>query len=91
MAWGTILAIAVGWLIALIASGSVVDPRELPGEVRSRTFPTLLDLGVAVAAGAAAGYISPRRSTSGALPGVGIAVALGATRWRRSASPHSSA
>ena len=76
VAWGTVLAIAVGWLIALIASGSVVDPRDLPGEVRSRTFPTLLDLGVAVAAGAAAGYISPRRSTSGALPGVGIAVAL---------------
>jgi uncharacterized membrane protein len=76
VAWGTLLAIAVGWFIALIASGSVVDPRDLPGEVRSRTFPTLLDLGVAVAAGAAAGYISPRRSTSGALPGVGIAVAL---------------
>jgi uncharacterized membrane protein len=76
VAWGTVLAIAVGWFIALIAGGSVVDPRELPGEVRSRTFPTLLDLGVAVAAGAAAGYILPRRSTSGALPGVGIAVAL---------------
>jgi len=76
VAWGTVLAVAVGWLIALIAGGSVVDPRELPGEVRARTFPTLLDLGVAVAAGAAAGYILPRRSTSGALPGVGIAVAL---------------
>lgn len=76
VAWGTVLAIAVGWFVALLASGSVVDIRELPGEVRARTFPTLLDLGVAVAAGAAAGYILPRRSTSGALPGVGIAVAL---------------
>lgn len=76
VAWGTVLAIAVGWFISLIAGGSIVDPRELPGEVRARTFPTLLDLGVAVAAGAAAGYILPRRSTSGALPGVGIAVAL---------------
>jgi uncharacterized hydrophobic protein (TIGR00271 family) len=76
VAWGTALAIAVGWFVALIASGSVVDLRELPAEVRARTFPTLLDLGVAVAAGGAAGYILPRRSTSGALPGVGIAVAL---------------
>ena len=76
VAWGTVLAIAVGWLIALIAGGSVVDVRELPAEVRARTFPTLLDLGVAVAAGGAAGYILPRRSTSGAWPGVGIAVAL---------------
>lgn len=76
VAWGTALAIAVGWFVALVASGSVVDLRELPAEVRARTFPTLLDLGVAVAAGGAAGYILPRRSTSGALPGVGIAVAL---------------
>ena len=70
------LAIAVGWLVALIAGGSVVDLNQLPREVQARTFPTLLDLGVAVAAGAAAGYILPRRSTAGALPGVGIAVAL---------------
>ena len=33
-------------------------------------------LGIAVTAGAAAGYILPRRSAMGALPGVGIAVAL---------------
>ncbi|HUS42371.1 MAG TPA: DUF389 domain-containing protein [Ilumatobacteraceae bacterium] len=76
VAWGTALAIAVGWVISLIAGGSIVDPRDIPSELEARTFPTLLDLGVAVAAGAAAGYILPRRSTSGALPGVGIAVAL---------------
>jgi len=62
--------------VSLIAGGSVTDVRELPNEVRARTFPGLLDLGIAVAAGAAAGYILPRRSTIGALPGVGIAVAL---------------
>jgi uncharacterized membrane protein len=44
--------------------------------VRARTFPGLLDLGIAVTAGAAAGYILPRRSATSALPGVGIAVAL---------------
>lgn len=74
--WGIVLAVAVGWLVALIAGGNVTDPRELPGEVQARTFPGLLDLAIAVSAGAAAGYIIPRRSTIGALPGVGIAVAL---------------
>lgn len=76
VALGTALAIFVGWLTSLIAGASVADVRELPGEVRARTFPTLLDLGVAISAGAAAGYILPRRSAVGALPGVGIAVAL---------------
>ena len=76
VALGTLLAIAVGWFVGVVAAGSVVDRSQLPSEVEARTFPTLLDLGVAVAAGAAAGYILPRRSTAGALPGVGIAVAL---------------
>jgi len=71
-----VLAVATGWLVSLIAGGSVTDVSELPNEVRARTFPGLLDLGIAVSAGAAAGYILPRRSTIGALPGVGIAVAL---------------
>jgi uncharacterized hydrophobic protein (TIGR00271 family) len=76
IALGIVLAVFVGWVVSLIAGGSVTDVRELPDEVRARTFPGLLDLGIAVAAGAAAGYILPRRSTIGALPGVGIAVAL---------------
>jgi uncharacterized hydrophobic protein (TIGR00271 family) len=76
IAAGTILAIVVGWAMSLIAGGSVIDVRALPQEIRSRTFPGLLDLGVAITAGAAAGYIQPRRSAIAALPGVGIAVAL---------------
>ena len=76
IALGTFLAIAVGWAMSLIAGGSVIDVRTLPQEIRSRTFPGLLDLGVAITAGAAAGYIQPRRSAIAALPGVGIAVAL---------------
>lgn len=73
---GTLLAIIVGWATSLIAGGSVIDVRELPQEIRSRTFPGLLDLGIAITAGAAGGYIQPRRSAISALPGVGIAVAL---------------
>lgn len=76
IALGIVLAVFVGWLVSLIAGGSVTEVSELPNEVRARTFPGLLDLGIAVTAGAAAGYILPRRSTIGALPGVGIAVAL---------------
>lgn len=73
---GMALAIAVGWTMSLLAGGTVVDVRALPQEIRSRTFPGLLDLGIAISAGAAAGYVLPRRSAISALPGVGIAVAL---------------
>lgn len=76
IAVGTLLAVVVGWLVALIAAGRVIDVSALPGEIQGRTFPGLLDLGIAITAGAAAGYVQPRRSTIAALPGVGIAVAL---------------
>jgi uncharacterized hydrophobic protein (TIGR00271 family) len=76
IALGTFVAIVVGWFVSFIAAGRVIDVRSLPNEIRSRTFPGLLDLGIAITAGAAAGYIQPRRSAISALPGVGIAVAL---------------
>ncbi|WP_420452197.1 DUF389 domain-containing protein [Ilumatobacter sp.] len=73
---GTALAVAFGWAVSLLAGGSVIDVSALPAEIRGRTFPGLLDLGVAITAGAAGGYVQPRRSAISALPGVGIAVAL---------------
>ena len=76
VALGTVLAIAVGYVVSLVAADATTGGGALPAEVNARTFPGLLDLGVAVTAGAAAGYILPRRSTTSALPGVGIAVAL---------------
>lgn len=76
IALGVFLAVAVGYLMAAVAGFDIVGRSDLPGEVADRTFPGLLDLGIAVTAGAAAGYISTRRSTTSALPGVGIAVAL---------------
>ena len=76
IAFGTSLAIVVGWLISAVVGTSITGPDDLPQQVISRTFPGLLDLGIAVTAGAAAGYIAPRRSVTSALPGVGIAVAL---------------
>lgn len=76
VAFGTVLAIGTGWLIALFAASDISSSAELPREIATRTFPSLIDLGVAIAAGAAAGFITPRSSISSALPGVGISVAL---------------
>ncbi|MGA9279074.1 MAG: betaine-aldehyde dehydrogenase [Ilumatobacter sp.] len=73
---GVLLAVAVGCLSCAVAGFDIVSEADLPGEVANRTLPGLLDLGVAITAGAAAGYISTRQTTTSALPGVGIAVAL---------------
>lgn len=68
---GAALAIAVSAVLTLIS------PLQAPtAEILSRTRPTLLDLVVALAAGAAAGYAVSREEVSAALPGVAIAVAL---------------
>jgi len=73
---GTVVVVVIGWLIAWMSGVTYREISELPTEVRSRTFPGLLDLGVAITAGAAAGYVLPRRAVMSVLPGVGIAVAL---------------
>ncbi len=68
---GVIAAIAIGALVALLV------PAPHPGaEILSRTQPTLLDLLVALASGAAGAYALCRRDVSDALGGVAIAVAL---------------
>jgi hypothetical protein len=52
-------------------------PAATPGnEIMSRTQPNLLDLGVALASGAAGAYALCRKEVSAALPGVAIAAAL---------------
>lgn len=76
IAIGTVAAVVVGFLTAAVAGTQLTGVTDLPDEVSARTFPGLLDLGIAITAGAAAGFILPRRSTTAALPGVGIAVAL---------------
>ncbi|WP_397321242.1 DUF389 domain-containing protein [Nostoc sp. UCD120] len=68
---GTLLAIAIawtlGWLVGLPSYGS---------EVLARSRPTLLDLGIAVAAGGISGYAKIETKISGSLAGTAIAVAL---------------
>jgi uncharacterized hydrophobic protein (TIGR00271 family) len=68
---GATWAIALGYFFGLITP----DRAVLPGEVLARTNPTLLDLGVALAAGAAGAYTLVRKESS-AIPGVAVAVAL---------------
>lgn len=78
------LAIVVGGALAAIAVGVAIGLMiltlrtglPLPGEIIARTGPNLIDLSIALAAGAAGGFVAVRSEASGALPGVGIAVAL---------------
>ncbi|MEA5391860.1 DUF389 domain-containing protein [Cyanobium gracile UHCC 0139] len=62
-----LLAMAVGHLVAFPSFGS---------EVMNRTSPNLLDLGVALVAGAVAMFVKLRKDAISALAGLAIAVAL---------------
>jgi uncharacterized hydrophobic protein (TIGR00271 family) len=61
------LAAGLGWLTGISTFGS---------EVLSRSKPTLLDLGIAVAAGGISGYAKVQPKISASLAGTAIAVAL---------------
>jgi uncharacterized hydrophobic protein (TIGR00271 family) len=73
--FGALMAIAVGFIVAVVLP-RMQDGSPLAGEIVARTAPNLVDLGIALAAGAAGAYIMVRSEASSALPGVGIAVAL---------------
>lgn len=68
---GIILTVVVSWLTA-----SIIGLRTVDTEILSRTNPTLVDFGIAMAAGMAGAFANTRRSISSAIPGVAIAVAL---------------
>lgn len=68
---GVLLVIAVGFLCT-----TLVGIRFAGTEILSRTSPTLLDLGVAIAAGAAAAFSFTRQSIATSIAGVAISVAL---------------
>jgi uncharacterized hydrophobic protein (TIGR00271 family) len=67
------LSIVITWFNNLLPFVSVQD---LPAEVLSRTRPTPIDLGVALAGGLAATFALVQPNLSAALPGVAIATAL---------------
>lgn len=68
---GILLTIGVAWLVTSIVGLETVDT-----EIMSRVKPTLIDFGIAMAAGMAGAFANTRRSISSAMPGVAIAVAL---------------
>jgi uncharacterized hydrophobic protein (TIGR00271 family) len=71
LAVGTLLSIALSTLI-----GRVINLSEYDSEVWARTSPTILDLGIAIAAGAIAGFAKLDEKISGTMAGTAIAVAL---------------
>jgi uncharacterized hydrophobic protein (TIGR00271 family) len=70
---GTAGAIGLAAATSFVFPGSM-DP--LPAEILARTSPNLLDLGIALAAGAAGAYAQIRRAAADAITGVAVAVAL---------------
>lgn len=71
LAIGVITGILISFLLSLI-----INSPEATNEIISRTKPNLLDLGVAVFAGATAAYIRSQEKLSQSIAGVAIAVAL---------------
>lgn len=74
-----VLAIGSAGAIGLAAGTSWIFPGSmdpLPAEIVARTSPNLLDLGIALAAGAAGAYAQIRRAAADAITGVAVAVAL---------------
>jgi len=73
VAAGSVLAVALAAAISFIIPGRAAS---LPAELMARTSPNFLDLGIALAAGAAGAYGQLRRHAADALTGVAVAVAL---------------
>jgi uncharacterized hydrophobic protein (TIGR00271 family) len=73
------LTMAAGVLATVLSAMLIcrlIGLRTLNSEIMVRTAPTLIDLGVAIAAGAAGAFAKSRRHVADAFPGVAIAVAL---------------
>lgn len=73
------LSIAIGTILGIMLSylaGLVLGIPEYGDEVLARTQPNLIDLMIALAAGAISGYAKVRPELGDALPGTAIAVAL---------------
>jgi uncharacterized hydrophobic protein (TIGR00271 family) len=68
---GVLTVIVISYL-----SSRFIDIRVTGTEMLNRAFPTLLDLGVAMAAGAAGAFVLSRESIRNSIAGVAIAVAL---------------
>ncbi|OWY65056.1 TIGR00341 family protein [cyanobacterium TDX16] len=73
------IALGIGTFLSVVISyclGLIVSLLSFGSEILSRSRPTLLDLGIAVAAGAISGYAKAEPKVSGSLAGTAISVAL---------------
>ena len=73
------LSLVLGSLLTIVTAATIAHMtgiESLTSEISARTQPNLMDLGVALAAGAAGALAKSRRGIADALPGVAIAVAL---------------
>ncbi len=68
---GALLTVGTAYLIC-----TIIGLNTLNSEILQRTRPTLIDLAIGLAAGAAGSFATTRREVADALPGVAIAVAL---------------
>lgn len=74
---GVLLAVTLSTLLGtLVSTGELNFLEVLPAEVTSRTQPTLFDMAVALAGGAAGAYALTQPKLSATLPGVAISTAL---------------
>ncbi|MEG4009582.1 DUF389 domain-containing protein [Microcoleus sp. Pol11C1] len=74
-----LVALAVGTGLAIFLAcflGALVQLPDFGSEVLARSKPTLLDLGIAIAAGGISGYAKVQPKVSATLAGTAIAVAL---------------
>lgn len=74
VAGGVVVAVAVAWIVAVWTPQLV--PIETNGQISSRIAPTMIDLMIAIAAGAAGAYATVDKRVSSSITGVAIAVAL---------------
>jgi uncharacterized hydrophobic protein (TIGR00271 family) len=75
VAFGIVLSVSSAALIGLLFARQL-DRAVLPSLLLSLTRPGLLDLGIAFAAGIAAGYATMRTEAAGALSGVAVSVTV---------------
>ncbi len=73
------LTLLAGFVVSVLSSVIIcylVGIQTANPEINARAYPTLIDLVVALAAGAAGAFTKSRRNVADAFPGVAIAVAL---------------
>lgn len=70
---GVVLSVGLSWMLGRIAG---IPQTEFSAEILARTQPTLIDLVIAVAAGAVGGFAKLRPQVSDAVAGTAVAVAL---------------